>query len=277
VLNSRAADATYVLGRSDHETRRLMLNAELQAPGTRRLFVEAGLAAGMTVLDVGSGAGDVAFVAAELAGPTGRVIGVDTDGAILRVARARAAALGLANVAFLEGDARTAALPEAVDAVVGRFVLQYVRDPAEVLRAALAHLRPGGVVAWQEVQWLAEAPAYPPSPLHDQWWRWMRQVWERGGSELAMGYKLHQVFLDAGLPAPRVLLHQDASGSPGFAWFEVAGLALGSVLPKLIEYGIATEEGVGAATWAERYRREVVGQRGMVATPLTVGAWTRKP
>lgn len=49
----------------------------LVGPFTRQLFLEAGLCAGMRVLDVGSGMGDVAMLAAEIVGETGQVIGTD--------------------------------------------------------------------------------------------------------------------------------------------------------------------------------------------------------
>jgi predicted RNA methylase len=66
-----------------------------------------GLEPGMRVLEVGSGAGDVALLAAELVGPEGEVVGVEVDGAALKVARGRAQSLGLRNVSFVQGDART--------------------------------------------------------------------------------------------------------------------------------------------------------------------------
>jgi SAM-dependent methyltransferase len=74
-----AGDPTYVAGRSEGEARRLVRQAELFEQPTRRLFEDAGITTGMKVLDLGSGAGDVAFLAAELVGPTGRVVGVDLE------------------------------------------------------------------------------------------------------------------------------------------------------------------------------------------------------
>jgi ubiquinone/menaquinone biosynthesis C-methylase UbiE len=67
----------YVLGHSGRELERLRRQAQLVNPITRQYLVEAGIEAGMHVLDVGSGAGDVAFLAAELVGPSGQVVGVD--------------------------------------------------------------------------------------------------------------------------------------------------------------------------------------------------------
>lgn len=57
------ADPTYVLGRSDAEARRLMLQSRLFHRISRRFLADAGIAPGMTVLNVGSRAGDVAFAA----------------------------------------------------------------------------------------------------------------------------------------------------------------------------------------------------------------------
>ncbi|MGH3087411.1 MAG: methyltransferase domain-containing protein, partial [Rubrobacteraceae bacterium] len=68
----------YVMGRSAEETARLQKQSLLYDPSTRRLFEEAGISAGMKVLDVGCGAGDVALLAADLVGPDGVVVGVDS-------------------------------------------------------------------------------------------------------------------------------------------------------------------------------------------------------
>jgi tRNA A58 N-methylase Trm61 len=91
---------TYLMGRSEAETRRLMAQHRLYGTFTRRLLEDAGIEEGMKVLDVGSGAGDVALLAAEFVGPTGSVAGVDQDSEVLETASARAEAFGLTNVSF---------------------------------------------------------------------------------------------------------------------------------------------------------------------------------
>jgi ubiquinone/menaquinone biosynthesis C-methylase UbiE len=84
----------------------------------------------MRVLDVGSGSGDVAFLAARMVGPGGRVIG--TDRAVEAVTRAsgRVKAVGLENVEFLLGDPTEMKFDQPFDAVIGRLVLMYYPDPA---------------------------------------------------------------------------------------------------------------------------------------------------
>ena len=70
-------DSDYPLGSGDEELARLELQGQLLGPATRMIFAEAGIRPGMRVLDLGCGAGDVAFVAADLVGPSGSVVGVD--------------------------------------------------------------------------------------------------------------------------------------------------------------------------------------------------------
>jgi len=103
------------------------------------------LKSGETVLDLGSGAGIDAFLAARLVGAKGRVIGVDMTPAMLERARTAAAKHGFANVEFREG--RLEALPVAdasVDAVTSNCVINLVPDKKAVFREVARVLRPGG-------------------------------------------------------------------------------------------------------------------------------------
>ena len=93
---------------------------------------------GETVLDLGSGTGKICFIAAQVVGPTGRVIGVDMTDAMLEVARRNAPIvadrLGFANVEFRKGRIQDLALAlEKLDAVLRRPV---VPDAASLLAAS---------------------------------------------------------------------------------------------------------------------------------------------
>ena len=113
----------YVLGHSAGELKRLRSHAQLLNPITRRYLMEAGIAPGMRVLDVGSGVGDVAFLAAELVGPSGHVVGVDRSRDALALARSRANEQSLANVTFVESELMAIAFDQHFDAAIGRYVL----------------------------------------------------------------------------------------------------------------------------------------------------------
>ena len=69
------SDSGYELGSGGEELARLELQGRALAPATRMIFTAAGIRPDMRVLDLGCGAGDVNFVAADLAGPEGSVVG----------------------------------------------------------------------------------------------------------------------------------------------------------------------------------------------------------
>ncbi|MXY97899.1 MAG: class I SAM-dependent methyltransferase, partial [Gemmatimonadetes bacterium] len=141
----------YTMGRSDEETDRLIEQSRLLRPITERFLKSAGLARGMRVLDIGSGAGDVALVAAELVGPEGEVVGVDMNPEILETARERVRQAGHRNVEFKAGDVHTLETGSDFDALIGRLVLMYLPDPVATLKQLVTRLRPRGLVVFQEI------------------------------------------------------------------------------------------------------------------------------
>jgi ubiquinone/menaquinone biosynthesis C-methylase UbiE len=81
------------------------MEARLTAPVSERMLDLAGVREGMRVLDLASGRGEPALRAARRVGPTGHVLGVDLQDALLEVARVRAKQGGLANVELRVTDA----------------------------------------------------------------------------------------------------------------------------------------------------------------------------
>src|SRR6185295_18276921 len=140
---SEATVDKYALGRSSGETERLIWSAKQLRLSITRFLEDAGIETGMKVLDVGCGAGDVSFLAAELVGPRGRVVGIDLNDAILETARTRAREAGHGNVTFLNKRIPDglSGLDTDFDAVIGRRVLCYIPSPDEALRALLTRVR----------------------------------------------------------------------------------------------------------------------------------------
>ncbi len=140
---------------------------ELAAAGDANLGLGCGaplrsldLRPGETVLDLGSGAGIDAFVAARQVGPQGRVIGVDMTPAMLERARAGAASLGLTQVEFREGRLESLPLDDAsVDAVTSNCVINLVPDKAAVFREIARVLRPGGRLVVSDIVLDGRLPA----------------------------------------------------------------------------------------------------------------------
>jgi ubiquinone/menaquinone biosynthesis C-methylase UbiE len=256
----------------------LLLQGRLFNPYTRRLLDDAGITSGMKVLDVGSGAGDVALLAAELVGPGGTVVGVDSNPLILEIARKRMQAAGLNNTSFVAADISQLALDQEFDAVVGRCVLFFLSDPVAVLGRLASHLRPGGIVAFQEPGNATLRPdALPPSPLLEQMWDWIMETYRRAGMDLKMGLRLFPLFLEAGLPTPQMRLDAAVGGGPDWAGYGYIASMLRTLLPQIEKFGVATSEEVGIDTFEARFRDEVVSRCGVVTTWSFITAWVRLP
>lgn len=100
---------------------------------------------GETVLDLGSGAGFDAFLAARKVGKSGKVIGVDMTPEMVERARRSALKNGFHNVEFRLGDIEALPLPDAsVDVVISNCVINLAPDKLKVFREAFRVLRPGG-------------------------------------------------------------------------------------------------------------------------------------
>jgi SAM-dependent methyltransferase len=264
----------YAFADRAHEQRRLARQAEEFDPLTERIFRAAGLKTGMRVLDLGSGAGDVAILVSRLVGPEGEVVGVERDPNAVASATARVASAGMSNVRFVQGDVQTLdGIADGFDAAVGRLVLMYLPDPSAALRRAAGLLRRGGLVCFHEGD-MAYDWAAPMTPLWTQMRAWFLGALERANAVPRMGLSLYPTFIAAGLPAPELRLEcAVGGGDKAWAW---ANVMLG-VLPLLERFGITTAAELQPDTLAERLQDELRAANGIVISPPMIGAWARLP
>ena len=277
-LHTSHRDATYTLGRTSHETTRLIEQSRIYGESTQRLCKRAGITEGMRVLEIGSGAGDVALTLAELVGPTGQVIGVDVNASILDTARQRAANVGMRNVEFIAGDARRLAFADKFDAIVGRFVLMYMAKPGNAFAKLITHLKPDGIAAFQEPEYtLYPAFLHPDTPLMNQLIRWILDVFTHSGAHLDMGIGLYRAFVDAGLPPPTMHFEAPIGAAETWAGYRYMATIFQSLLPLLEKYGLATAKQVDVDTLAVRLREEVLASKRPFFLPLHVTAHATLP
>jgi arsenite methyltransferase len=120
--------------------------------GVDNPFSAGRLPVGGRIVDLGSGGGFDCFVAAELVGPTGSVVGVDMTPAMIERSRRVAEELGLRNVEFREGILEELPVPDGwADVVISNGVLNLVADKTQVLSEAFRVLRPGGVLQFADI------------------------------------------------------------------------------------------------------------------------------
>jgi SAM-dependent methyltransferase len=264
---------TYVLGDTDSEHLRLVRQARILAPFTERLFRNAGIVAGMRILDIGCGMGDVSMLAAQLVGPSGRVVGVDRENAVLGKAKQRAKFAGFENIAFLQSDVSALVHQERFDAIVGRFILMFLPDPVGVLRVLAALLRPGGIVVFQEASWANQLAQTAHLPLRMAVATLIHDTLARGGARTNNELFLYRDFQAAGLPPPR--LHNElllGSDPETRRWLYDMFCTL---WPTAAEYGLSSDAVGEIDTLQQRLDRELDAANSFAPGFGSVGAYCR--
>lgn len=242
---------------------------------TRRLLVDAGIGAGMRVLDIGCGTGEVALLAADLVGGRGDVVGVDRDEGPLAAARDRARERRSTNVRFARGDFDALPLgPGAFDAAVGRRVLMYQPDAVRAVQRLALNVRPGGLIVFQEHDSTMVPASLVPMPLHRRAQEWIWRTVEREGADVHMGFGLHAALARAGLSVEHV--RAEAVVQTPEEPYGV-GAIVRALLPRIVRQGVATEAEIDADTLDRRLDEERVGTNATYVGDVMFGAWARKP
>jgi ubiquinone/menaquinone biosynthesis C-methylase UbiE len=264
----------YELGHSEWELARLASQAQLVDPITRDYFKRAGISHAMRILDIGSGAGDVAFLAADLVGSGGEVVGTDRSPTAVAAATDRARQRGLSNVSFVHGDPCELNFDKPFDAIVGRYVLMFCPDPTAMVKTIVKHLSPErGIVVFHEVDWRG-TQSLPPSPTYDRCCGWIVETFAKVGTHVHMGTALYQAFLGAGLPAPTMGIQAIVGGkdSDHNGADLIANLAI-TMAPVMEEHGVTTIDNLAPATLQARMLAEMDANASVIIGRFEVGAW----
>jgi ubiquinone/menaquinone biosynthesis C-methylase UbiE len=265
----------YVLGSSEAEVARLDVQAAAIAPATALLLQAGGIAPGMRVLDLGTGPGHVAFMAAELVGPEGFVLGVDQSLPLLEVAERRRQEAGAGNVAFEAGDARGFRADEPFDAVVTRLLLFHLPDAVDVLRAMGGSLKPGGPVVAIDFD-LGASRTEPPVALAATALAWIEAGFRAAGADPRIGARLAPMLSAAGYEQVTTIGIQGYL-QPDQQPERLLGGVVRALAPQIVANGIATEAELDLDTFEERLAAEVAEAGAVVCPPGVVGAWAVRP
>jgi SAM-dependent methyltransferase len=211
-----AAGDRYVLGYRQAEQERLQGQAEQLSDEAARLFDEIGVSDGARVLEIGCGPRGCLDLLSTRVGESGRVVGVEISADVAALAQGFVTERGLRNVEVIAGDALSTGLPAgSFDLVTERLVLVNIPRPEDVVSQAVALARPGGAVAFHEVDYAA-VMCDPPS----QAWTTARQLFdavnEKNGNDYYLGRRLPRLLRDAGLVDIHVhpIVHVHPPGDP---------------------------------------------------------------
>jgi ubiquinone/menaquinone biosynthesis C-methylase UbiE len=271
---SNAAD--YAMGSSDRERQRLMRQGAVLRGFLASAFRAAGIGPGMRVLDLGCGVGDVAIVAADLVGPSGSVVGIDRDADSVAWASKRVAEAGYKNIRFQTTEFHEYSDSAPFDALVGRFILMYLPDPVAILRHLSQRLRSGAAIAFMEPDFTVDSRVLPEMPQFKECGTWVSKAMQHSGARIDMGMRLYATYRDAGfLHTATEVTHLSGCGCSR-EMAEFFAETIRSILPKIIQYGIATREEVQIDTLAGRMEAACHDADPQWVSSRYISAWARK-
>lgn len=178
---------------------------------------------------------------ASIVGPQGRVIGTDTDGEILALARKDAEGENVANVEFHRLDACVCLCKKEFDLVYARFLLSHLSQPENCLAAMTEACRLRGIIMIEDTDFSGSF-CYPTCAAYDRYKELYRKVVQRRGGDPDIGPKLPGMFRRAGIQAVELNVIQPVHirGEGKL----MTPITMSRISDALIAEGLATEEEV---------------------------------
>src|SRR5713101_4139478 len=191
--------AAYVMGSTNSELDRLLLQCEDLRTEAVCLLEQIPFEPGWSAVDIGCGPLGILALLAERAGPAGRIAGVERERRFVEMARAELARRGLNHVEIIEADGVSSGLPhDSFDLVHERLVLLQQPDPVPILREMVALTRPGGYVLVEDIDeasWIC----HPPHPAYDALLDAFHAMIDAARIDVHLGRKLPGLLRQAGL------------------------------------------------------------------------------
>ena len=246
---------------------RLRILSRVMQPSTLAFLERAGAGPGLSCWEVGCGGGDVACDLAAMVGPDGRVIATDIDRPQLEIASGEAEARGVVNVEFRHADITAEDMAERFDFIHARFVLTHLPDPAGALARMRRHLRSGGVLAVEDIDFSGHF-CHPPDQAFDRYVEWYGHLARSRGADAHIGPKLPSLLAAAGFHTIHVNVAQPA-GTEGEVKL-IAAITMENIAPALLQAGLARQDEIDAVVDALYAHARATGALSSVARIIQV-------
>ncbi len=237
-----ATNDEYVLGTHAAELERLGVQHRLWSAQAFALWEAAGIGAGQTVLDVGSGPGYTSIDLAGVVMPLGKVIAIDESSRFISHLQTQAQVLNLAHLTARVCDVQAIDLPAAsVDAAFNRWVLCFVPHPERVIAGVARVLRPNGVFVIQEYMNYGEMLLAPESAAFRRGIATVVAAWRKRGGDPKVGLRLPSLLAQHGFKLEVIRpLHRIARpGTPFWYW---PTIFFRNFLPLLVQQGALEQD-----------------------------------
>lgn len=256
------SSSEYVLGTDASELWRLGFQHRLWSAAAHEAWAKAGIAPGQTILDVGCGPGYATFDLAQIAGPDGRVVGVDESAPFVVHLRAAAEARGVSTITAHVGDvhdidqivarAEGANLVGSFDIAYARWVLCFVKDPERVIRAVAKLLKPGGRFVVQDYFGYEHMTLAPRHPAFTKVIDAVARSWRDHGGDPDVVARLPAMMSRCGLAVTHLDTHNRLA-RPGSTIWNWPTSFWRSFVPRLVQMNAITpgEQAEFFAAWDE--------------------------
>lgn len=236
---------SYVIRGGLEGRERLRILARVMGPTTLAFLERIPLAADARCLDVGCGGGDVTVALSRMV-PLGHVTGIDFDAAKIALARQESERLGIRNVDFRAEDV-TSPPPadDLFDVIYVRFVLTHLREPAAALSRFHGQLRPGGILAVEDIDFAGHV-CHPPSAAFDRYVELYGQTARAHDCDPCIGPRLPSLLQTAGFSDVSVGIVQP-SGISGEVKL-IAAMTFDAIAERAVKSGLDTVEGIAATS-----------------------------
>lgn len=230
---------SYVIRGGLEGRERLRILARVMWPTTLEFLKGFQLARDARCLDVGCGGGDVSVALSRMV-PLGHVTGIDFDASKLLIAQQEAESLGIGNVDFrVEDVSSSGRMDDRFDFIYVRFVLTHLRDPAAVLSRLYEQIKPGGMLAVEDIDFSGHV-CYPPSAAFDRYVELYCQSARSRGCDPCIGPRLPSLIHSAGFSNVSVGIVQP-SGISGEAK-RIAPITFDAIAESALQSGLETSE-----------------------------------
>lgn len=226
---------------------RLRLISRVMQPSTLAFLEGLAPARDARCLDVGCGGGDVTTLLSRMV-PQGHVTGIDFDSASIQIAQREAEGLGIGNVDFrVEDVTARPKTDERYDLIHVRFLLTHLRDPGAALSRFYDQLKPGGLLAVQDIDFDGHV-CYPPSSAFNRYVELYSKSARARGCDPCIGPRLPSLVQAAGFSDVRVGIVQP-SGISGEVKV-IAAITFDLIADGLLKSGLDTPDNLHSTSEA---------------------------
>jgi SAM-dependent methyltransferase len=262
----------YVIRGGVEGRERLRVLARVMHASSAALLDRIGLSDGQSCLDVGCGGGDMTRELARRVAPHGKAMGADIDRTKLELARHEAEQQGVANVGFQLTDACELPGARQFDVVYARFLLTHLSDPDAAVTAFHRLLRPGGLVAVEDVDFSGYF-TYPECPAFRRYHALYCDAVRRRGANPNIGPRLPLLLKECGFEDVGVSVVQPI-GTQGEVKL-INALTMENIAEAVLQDGLATR---GEIDELVRQLNEFAEDHNTLAgMPRVVQTWGRRP